>query len=183
MPRAALALAVSVVLGGCTIPLGKVEREPAADSAPGDPAVLRDLGLSCDRCMFSWGSGCSILNEHGTVLVAVAQGAKVADELQECFQPQAPGGSQRCVVHRAYRFDDLKFLRRPTDIKPTDAFSGADRTDSRNPNRHDGLRLQLDKRYVIVAARPDGASTQRADWNLAAACEVPANATFPIHHD
>ena len=82
-------------------------------------------------------------------------------------------------MHRAYRFDDLQFVRRPTEFRPTDAFAGSSRVDSANPQRHSGLRLLPDKRYVIVARHPDSATSPRADWNLAAACEVPANAKFP----
>ena len=173
-----LVLALSLGLGGCTIPLGKVERKPI-ESAPEDPLLLHDLGLTCEQCMFSWGSGCSILNGAFAPLVAVAKGGKVADELQECLQGNSPEGSQRCIVHRAYRFDDLQFLRRPTEFKPTDAFAASDRIDSANPKRHAGVLLMSDKRYVIIAVHPDSATSPHADWNLAAACEVPLNATFP----
>jgi len=174
-------LALSLGLGGCTIPIGKVEPEPAVQSAPEEPLVLHDLGLSCDQCMFSWGSGCSIVSGAFAPLVAVAKGSKVADELQECLQSDSSGGSQRCIVHRAYRFDDLQFLRRPTEFKPSDAFAGSDRVDSANPKRHAGLLLVPDKRYVIVANPPDQTTSPHAEWNLAAACEVPANAKFPTH--
>jgi hypothetical protein len=180
-PRAWLAVASSILwallLGSCTIPIGKVERDPV-DSAPGEPKVLRDLGLSCSQCQFSWGSGCSLIEERGSALVAVATGAKVADELQECLQPASADGVQPCVIHRAYRFDDLQFVRRSTDFKSTDAFAGSERVDARN--RRQGLRLKPDARYVIVAAHPDAATSPRASWAITAACEVPATATFPV---
>jgi hypothetical protein len=174
-----LVLALALALDGCTIPIDKVEREPGVQSAPEDPLILHDLGLSCDQCMFSWGSGCSILNAASAPLVAVAKGSKVADELQECLQADSSSGSQRCIVHRAYRFDDLQFLRRPTEFDASDAFAASDRVDSANPKRHAGVLLMPDKRYVIIANPPDSATSPRADWNLAAACEVPPNATFP----
>jgi hypothetical protein len=174
-----LVLPWSLGLSGCTIPIGKVEREQPVDSAPEEPLVLHDLGLSCDQCMFSWGSGCSILNGAFAPLVAVAKGSKVSDELQECLQPDSSGGSQRCIVHRAYQFDDLEFVRRPTEFKPSDAFAGSDRVDSANPKRHTGLLLMPDKRYLIIARHPDQATSPRADWNLAAACEVAPSAKFP----
>jgi hypothetical protein len=166
-----LAIAAALALGSCTIPIGKVEREPV-DDTPGEPKVLRDLGLSCSQCQFSWGSGCSLIEGQGATLVAVVSGAKAGDELRECMQTD--GGSQPCVIHRSYRFDDLQFLRRPTSLSATPAFSGSERIDSKN--RREGLRLKSDVRYVIVAGRPAGTTM---DWSLTAACEVPPTATFP----
>src|SRR5262245_39448216 len=98
-----LPILAALALGSCTIPIGKVEREPEPlDTPSGEPRVLRDLGLSCSQCQFSWGSGCSLIEERRSVLVAVATGAKVTDELRECLQPAAAGGAQPCVIHRAY---------------------------------------------------------------------------------
>lgn len=173
--RALLAVSLLLVLGSCTIPLGKAPRERAPlESAPDEPLVLHDLGLSCDQCRFSTDSSCSGLNGEGAALVAVAKGSQPTDELQECMQ--LSNGRQHCVVHQVYRFDDLKFMRRPTEFKPSDAFAASVRADSTSKTL---ALVAPDKRYVIVARRPDTATSARAQWNLAAACEVPATATFP----
>ncbi len=176
--RTSLLLAGALVLGSCTIPIGKVGREAEPnESAPGEPKVLRDLGLSCSQCQFSWGSGCNLIEERGTPIVAVATGARVADELRECLQPATEGAAQSCVFHRAYSFNDLQFVRRSTDFRSTDAFAASERVDARN--RREGLRLKPEARYLIVATQAD-ATSSRASWAITAACEVPATATFPV---
>ncbi len=173
--RALLAVSFLLVLGSCTIPLGKTPRERAPlESAPDEPLVLHDLGLSCDQCGFSLDSTCSGLNGEGAALVAVAKGSQPADELQECMQ--LSNARERCVVHQVYRFNDLKFMRRPTEFKSSDAFAASVRATSTSQAHP---LIAPDKRYVIVARRPDASTSARAQWNLAAACEVPATATFP----
>jgi len=148
-----------------------MSQKPAASVMP--------LGVSCSACMHDGPAppNCNVLAR--APVIAVVSGAHQVDVVNHCAPPRerSPGDALRCWAFGVFKFTTVRFLHNPGSADAVDRFSALYRWDERDSELHDGVFLRPDRTYLLYAGGVNPDALPKSRWYVAAACEVPADAS------